>query len=157
MPSRPREPGPAAAGTRSFPPGAFGPSPPFLTVADESARETHAVCRVRAGSGRPEGAEIDGRVARLPAGEEALDRRVEHDRLELVEAEKPVAADGRVLRGHRLERAAAEIAREDDVHHVLRREASLGCDRVDDRDGALQRELEPDSDLLRKLTVQRVH
>ena len=34
---------------------------------------------------RPERAEIDGRVARPPAREEALDRRVEHDVVELVE------------------------------------------------------------------------
>jgi len=82
---------------------------------------------------------------------------MQHDRLELVDPKEPVAADGCVLRGHGLERTAPEIAREDDVHDVLRREAPLRGDRVDDRNGALERQLEADSDLLRELPVQRVH
>ena len=77
--------------------------------------------RRRHRSRRPERAEIDGRVARLPAAEEALDRRMEHDVVELGRVEEPVAADGRVGRGDALERAAGEIAGEDDVHDVLRR------------------------------------
>jgi len=84
-----------------------------------------------------------------------VDRGVQDDRLQLVAGEQPVAANGCVLRGHRLERAAAEVAGEDDVHHVLGHDAPLGRDRVDDRDRALERDLVGDPDLLAKLPMQR--
>ena len=49
----------------------------------------------------PERAEIDRRVSRLPAAEEALDRRMQDDLVQLVGREEPVAAHGRILRGDR--------------------------------------------------------
>ncbi len=45
----------------------------------------------------PERAEVDRRVTGLPAAEEALDRRVHHDVLELGGIEQPVTAHRRVL------------------------------------------------------------
>src|SRR5437763_4125376 len=111
-----------------------------------------ADCRSRS----PQGAQVHRWVAGLPAAQEALDRRVEHDALELVDREQPMPLHGGVLRGHRLERAPAEVAGEDDVDDVLRGEAPDGRDRVDDRDGALDRQLLVDSDLLRELAVQGV-
>ena len=57
--------------------------------------------------------------------------------------EEPVAAHGGVLRRDRLERAAGEIAGEDDVDDVLRRERALRRDRVDERDRALDRRSRP--------------
>src|SRR5205823_12607087 len=79
--------------------------------------------------GRPKGAQVDRGVAWLPTTEEALDRRVDDDPVEVAGREEAVTADGRVLRGDRLERAAAEIAGEDDVDDVLLRERPLGRDR----------------------------
>src|SRR4051794_27466267 len=107
-------------------------------------------------SGCPERAQIHGRVARYPAAEEALDRRMDDDRVELRGVEEAVAADGGVVRRHRLERASGEIAREDDVHDVLRLQSALRRDRVDDRDRALDRQLVPDPDLLVELPVERI-
>ena len=46
--------------------------------------------------GGPERAEVDRGVSRRPALQEALDRRVQHDLVQLVRAEQPVAANGRV-------------------------------------------------------------
>src|SRR5438874_8846920 len=66
-----------------------------------------------------------------------------------------MATDRRVGGGHRLERAAAEVAGEDDVNHVLGRERTHGCDRIDDRDRPLDRQLVRDPELLDQLTVQR--
>ena len=63
-------------------------------------------CRLCASSRRPESAEVDRRVARAPALQEALDRRVQDDLVELVRREQPVPADGCVLRRDRLERTA---------------------------------------------------
>ena len=92
----------------------------------------------------------------LPPAQEALDRRMEHDLVELRAVEEPMAAHGGVVRRGRLERAAGEIAGEDDVHDVLRRERTLRRDRVDDRDRALDRDLVLDADLFAQLAVQRV-
>jgi hypothetical protein len=44
----------------------------------------------------PERAEVDHRIARLPAGEEALDRRMEAELVQLVDPEHPMASDGGV-------------------------------------------------------------
>ena len=63
---------------------------------------------------------------------------MENDAVELVEREEPVPADGVVGRGDPFERAL-ELAREDDVDDVLRRQRAAGGDRVDDRDRALER------------------
>src|SRR2546430_10471638 len=81
---------------------------------------------------------------------------MQDDVVEVVETEQPVPADGRVLRVDRLQRASAEVAREDDVDDVLGREALHGRDRVDDRDRALNRHLLADSELLPELSVQRI-
>ena len=70
----------------------------------------------------PQRAEVDDRVAWPPARQEALDRRVEHDLLELRDGEEPVPPDGGVARCHGVERPVAEVSREDDVHDMLRRE-----------------------------------
>src|SRR5207245_4296464 len=48
------------------------------------------------------------------------------------------------------------IARGDDLHQVLRREALLRGDRIDDRNWAFDRQLIVDPDLLCELPVQRV-
>src|SRR6476646_4426652 len=81
---------------------------------------------------------------------------MEHDLVEVALVEEPVAAHGRVLGGDSFERASREIAREDDVHDVLRRERALRRDRVDDRDRPFDRELVLDPDLLAKLAVERI-
>ena len=76
---------------------------------------------------------------------------MEHDAVQVVDAEEPVPPHRGVLRRHRLQRPAAEVAREDDVHHVLRGEAPHRRDRVDDRDRPLDRQLLVDADLLAEL------
>ena len=81
---------------------------------------------------------------------------MEDDLVELGGLEQPVPAHGRVLRRHRFERPAGQIAGEDDVHDVLRGEGALRRDRVDDRNRALDRNLVLDADLLAKLAMQRV-
>ena len=53
------------------------------------------------GSAGPERAEVHGRVARLPALEEALDRRVHDDVLQLVVGEEACALHGRILASRR--------------------------------------------------------
>src|SRR5262245_65122643 len=63
-------------------------------------------------------------------------------------------ANGGVLRGHGLERAAAEIAGEDDVHDVLGDMAPRGGNRVHDRHRSLERQLVVDADLLGELSMQ---
>ena len=57
------------------------------------------LCRLRG----PERAQVHGRIARLPAGEKALDRRVEDDLVEFFEREQTVPADRRIGRRDRLE------------------------------------------------------
>src|SRR3954452_19127907 len=81
---------------------------------------------------------------------------MQDDLVEVALVEQAVAAHGRVLRGDRFERATGEVAREDDVHDVLRRERALRRDRVHDRDRTFDGQLVLDSDLLAKLAVQRV-
>ena len=78
---------------------------------------------------------------------------MEHYVVQLADREEPVAANGCVLRSHLLQRAAFQVAREDDVHDVLLREAALRSDRVHDCDGALDRDPVRDADLLGELTV----
>src|SRR6266446_6429778 len=104
--------------------------------------------------GCPQRAEVHRGIAGLPAPQETLNRRVEHDVVELRAFEQPVAAHRGVLRRRRLERAPREIAREDDVHDVLRREGALRRDRVDDRDRPFDRDLVIDPNLFAELTVQ---
>src|SRR3954451_12271400 len=81
---------------------------------------------------------------------------MQDDPVEVALVEQAVAAHGRVLRGDRFERATGEVAREDDVHDVLRRERALRRDRVHDRDRPFDGQLVLDSDLLAKLAVQRI-
>ena len=76
----------------------------------------------------------------MEAPQEPTDRRMERDALELVGIEQPVAAHCLVARDDRGERAV-ELGSEHDVDDVLRPEAALRRDRVDDRDGALDRDL----------------
>jgi hypothetical protein len=82
---------------------------------------------------------------------------MQHDPVEIADREEPVTAHSRVTRRDGLERAAAEIACADDVDDVLRRRGAHRRDRVDDRNGPLQRQLVENADLLRKLAVQRVN
>ena len=70
--------------------------------------------------GHPERPEVDHGIPGAPAGQEALDRRMEHDLVELTHVEQPVPVNGRVLRGHRLERPPFQVAGEDDVDDVFR-------------------------------------
>src|SRR6266568_324253 len=81
---------------------------------------------------------------------------MQHDSVEILEREQPVAAHGRILRAHSLERAAREVPREDDVHHVLAHEWTLGSDRVHDRDRPFEWNILVDAELLSELTLQRV-
>src|SRR5687767_9123417 len=103
----------------------------------------------------PERSEIGRRIARLPALEEALDRRVEDGSVELFEPEQTVAPDGVVGRGDSLQRPL-DLAREDDVDDVLRRQRPSGRDRVDDGDRALEGRC-ADPHLLGELPTERVH
>ena len=102
-------------------------------------RAAQGVC-VLVRSTAPTAPQVDARVAGLEAPQEAADRRVQREPLELVEVEQPVAAHGLVARDDVGERAV-ELGREDDVDDVLRPEAALRRDRVDDRDRALDRDL----------------
>src|SRR5262249_1016663 len=70
--------------------------------------------------------------------------------------EQAVPPNGSVLRRHRLERAAGQVTREDDVHDVLRGEAPHRRDRIDDCDGPFDRDVVVDTDFLRELAVERV-
>src|SRR3954454_16822168 len=81
---------------------------------------------------------------------------MQHDLVELARVAEPVPADRDVARRHRLERAAGEVAGEDDVHDVLRRERPLRRDRVDDRDRPLDGQLVLIPALFAQLAVQRV-
>ena len=94
----------------------------------------HPSQRERAALRRPQRPEVDARVAGLEAPQEAPDRRMQREALQLVEIEQPVAADGLVV-GDDVRERPVELGGEDDVHDVLRPEAALGGDRVDDRDG----------------------
>jgi hypothetical protein len=67
-----------------------------------------------------------------------------------------VAPDCGILRSDCLERAAAQVAGEDDVHDVLRDDAAGRRDRVDDCDRTFEWKLVVDADLLAELAVQRV-
>src|SRR5215831_13444634 len=108
-------------------------------------------------SRRPQRAEVDGRVAGLPAAEEALQRRVESDVVELPWIEKPMTADGGVLGSDALEGPAGQIGRKDDVNDMAADEGTPGSDRVDHRDRSLERQLLADPHLLLELPPQSLH
>ena len=83
---------------------------------------------------------------------------MERDAVELVDPEQPVPAHCLVPRGDVRERAV-ELAGEHDVDDVLRPEAPLGRDRLDDRDRALDRQLlvlPDETRLLGELALQRL-
>ena len=90
--------------------------------------------RARLRRTNPERTEVHRGVARPPALDEALHRRVEDDLLELVEREQPQPADGRVVRLDVLERAVREVDAEDDVDDVAVAGPPGGRDRLGDRD-----------------------
>ena len=126
------------------------------TFVDPDDGQTHALVRLDS-SRRPERAEVGDRVARLPAPEEALDRRMEDDLVQLDGREQAVPLHGRILGAHGLERPAREVGREDDVDDVLRRERARGRDGVDDRHRPLERHLAVEAELLPQLAAQRLH
>ena len=76
--------GEALASARSLEPTRPTSSSARRTPSPPGARAVAAAAL--GGSGRPEGPEVDDRVAGLPACQEALDRRVQHDLVELVTA-----------------------------------------------------------------------
>ena len=85
---------------------------------------------------------------------------MEDEIVELLKREQPVAAYGGVLGRDGLERAAGKVGGEDDVDDVLGGEAPGRCDRIDERDGALQRQLNvlaDDSDLFAQLPHECLH
>ena len=108
-----RRSGRRAGQTRRPPPAALqvatAPSPPNAPARARRSGAGTTVGSFPAGrhstrgggvlSGRPQGAEIDRRVAGPPTCEEPLDRRVEDDLVELAQREQPVPPDGRVGRG----------------------------------------------------------
>jgi hypothetical protein len=83
---------------------------------------------------------------------------MQRDTGELSEAERPMPADGRVLRAHLLQRPR-HVGCEDHVHDVLARRARRRRDRVDERDGALERDIDALREqprLLPEFPLQRV-
>ena len=66
----------------------------------------------------PHLAEIDGRVPGLPALQEALNRWMQRNGVELLEPKRAMSAYGSVLRAHVLERPG-HVGGEDHVDHVL--------------------------------------
>jgi hypothetical protein len=76
---------------------------------------------------------------------------MEHDVVKLVVGEQPMATHGRVLGRDPLQRAPGEVGGEDDVHDVFTARAVAGRDRVDERDGAFERQLLADAELLAEL------
>ena len=106
--------------------------------------------------GAQSGAEVDRRVARLPALQEALDRRVQHDLVELVEPNsrwpRTAASCDVTASSERSPRSPAKMMWTTCFAAKLR----AGRDRVDDRDRALDRQVVVDPDLLGELAVQRV-
>ena len=81
---------------------------------------------------------------------------MQDDTVQIGDFEQAVTAYRGVLRRDGLQRSPAEIAREDDVYDVLRHEAALRADRIDNRDRTFHRQLIVDADLLCELAVQRV-
>src|SRR5439155_5929157 len=106
--------------------------------------------------GGPQSAEIDDRIAGLPACEEPLDRRMERDARKLVDPEEAVAANSGVAGRHGLERPAAQVPRKDDVDDVLGLRSAFGGDRVHDGDGTLNRKILVEPDFLGQLAPERV-
>src|SRR5918996_1759473 len=107
---------------------------------------------------RPQRAQVHRGISRLPALQEALDRWMGRDPLELSHAERAVAAHRVILRADVLERPG-HVRREDHVDDVLPRRAGGWRDRVDERDGALERDvhaLREEPRLLPELALKRV-
>jgi hypothetical protein len=68
-----------------------------VTIAALKSRPRTAGGRERAWLPSPERSEVDRRISRTPSLDEALDRRVQDDIVELVNSEQPVATHGGVL------------------------------------------------------------
>src|SRR5262245_35189014 len=83
-----------------------------------------------------------------------MNRRVEHDVVQLARVEEAMTAHRRVPRGDAIERPAGEIGRKDDVDDVATDEGAPRGDRVDHGDRPLERQLFADSHLLLQLTPQ---
>src|SRR5262245_44896552 len=158
-------PAPAAAGT-SYSVHARARGPPLTTrhfrsylrnsgVSVPEVRRMKPPGGSERPSGHPERPQVHHGIPGAPAGQEALDRRVEHDLVQLPRVEEPVTAHGRVLRRDRLQGSPLEVAREDDVDDVLRGDAVSRRDRVDDRDRTLDGNLVVQPDLFGQLPVQR--
>src|SRR5712691_3356037 len=81
---------------------------------------------------------------------------MENDRVEVVDGEQPVAADGCVLRADRVQRPPREVAGEDDVVVMPAGRRAVRRNRVDDRNRALDGDVLVDSDLLGELALERV-
>src|SRR5207247_11043025 len=126
-------------------PGAYAPT---RSSGSLMLRTLHAPVR------EPEPAEVDSRIAGAPALEEAADRRVQHDAVELVASEEAMPTHCCVLRGDSLQRAV-ELPGEDDVDDVLLPHRQFGRDRVDDCHRPLE-ERRLDADLLVELAPERV-
>src|SRR5262249_17780032 len=157
VPRRPVLTWPKRTGSVRRPPGSPTSSPP------RSYRGTPHTCETRSRRlcdslprplGRPESAEVHAWISRLPAREEALDGRMEHDLVEFADREQAVAADCGVLRGHLLQRPAGKVAGEDDVHDVLACERARGRDRIDERDGPLEVDVLIQTDLFVQLAAE---
>src|SRR3990170_2774622 len=118
--------------------------PPAASVSPEGVRVGRGPCRMRADQpvlGHPHLAEVDRRVTRLPPLEEPLDRRVKRHGVELMDMERAMAAHRLVLGRDLLERARY-VCSEDHVDHVLALRLPVRRDRIDERNGTLQRYLD---------------
>src|SRR5688572_17151166 len=110
-----------------------------------------------ADSGRPHLAEVRGGVSRLPALQEAVNRWMEWNCVELAHEERAVTVYGVILRDDVLERPA-DVRREDHVDDVLAVRVGGRRDGIDDRDRPLERNLLPAGEepgLLEELASQR--
>jgi hypothetical protein len=151
MRSRLLGPGPAEAGTPRC------PKPPPRCERNRVGRAYVSPNRAESVAMSSAAAEVDDWIARPPARQEPLNRRMEHDLLQLAETEQPVPPHRRISGRDRLERAPAQIAREDDVDDVLGREAPLRGDRIDDRHRPLDRDVLLETHLLDELPMERVY
>ena len=72
------------------------PSTLAIELTGEMQTRLKRVC-AESVSRRPQRAEVHGRISRLPAAQEALDRRVQNDAVEIADREQPMPPHGGVL------------------------------------------------------------